>query len=297
MSILDLSSLLVLVEPDGPVAQAAFQYPENATRRRYGRAKDVFADSYDDDASEIDLSSYITGEDTSQTVHLALSFDQNPKDLSKGFVFGSDPETCDVLLASNKFSGVTGNHFSIHVDWQTGNSLITCLTPDDAIGMQIKSGKLWRSYLQNAWVVVEPGTMVNIIIFEDTKLVILNPRREDQGFAYGQNVERYFRECQHSVPAMTNLRLYDPEPTSLLISRGRGLSQTEYFPISISVGEKIVLCEASSHQSWTPDSNLSIIKRFRTTKDSWQRHASNVLPRLRGLHHVSPLIFYRDLHG
>ena len=134
-----LSSFLVLVEPAGAVAPIAFQYPENAKYHRYGRAGAALTDNDDDDSSDSDQSTDTSDLNAYEKAYLALSLDPGPKDFSKGFVFGSDPQTCDVLLAKDKTSGVSGNHFSINVDWDSGNPIITCLTLDENTGIRIFS--------------------------------------------------------------------------------------------------------------------------------------------------------------
>ena len=139
-----LSSFLVLVEPDGAIARVAFQFPENAKHRRFGRVVAALTD-HEDDHDETDQSE-ILDPDVSTKAYLALSFNPGPKDLAKGFVFGSDPQTCDVLLARDKTSGISGNHFSINVDWSSGNPVIKCLTKDEGTGIHISSalGSIWK---------------------------------------------------------------------------------------------------------------------------------------------------------
>lgn len=284
MSLSHLSSLLALVDPEGHDAQAAFRSPENAKCRRFGRSRDALTgdedDAFDLSGQMLDPGAYCVN------VHLALSFDSSPKDVSKGFVFGSDRETCDVLLAKENTSGISGNHFSISVDWLTGNPLITCLTPIDGTGIRILSDGLWVLYLRDAWRVVESGIPTTIKISEKMKLVVHNPGRENREPAYSSNLQNYFKRCQEAVPEMTHLKLYDPEPTPLLVSRGRGLNGMEYFTISTSVGEKVVSCEAKSHQNFTGDSQTFIIKRFRNVKARWPDYAKTGLRELRDLRHV-----------
>lgn len=280
---LDLSSLLVLVEPEGGVAQTAFYFPENAKCRHYGLAIDALADEGHE--AEIDFSSQIIFSNAYVPVHLALNFNQIPKDVSKGFVFGSDPETCDVLLSMNNYTGVCGNHFSISVDWATGNPLITCLTSDDgSAGMRIKSGSLWELYLRKGWKVLDPGSTTTIKIFDSMQLLVYSPGRESRELAYNDNLRSYFKRCQNAVSEMMHLKLYDPEPTPLLVSRGRGLTGVEYFTTSTVVREKVVLCEAKSHQNLSGE--LFIVKRFRNVSDQWPKHAKTGLYKLRNLRHV-----------
>ena len=282
---LDLSSLLVLVEPEGRFAQDVFNFPENAKCRHYGLAIDALADEGHE--AEIDHTSQIIYSGGYVPVHLALNFNQSPKDVSKGFVFGSDPETCDVLLSTSKYTGVSGNHFSINVDWATGNPLITCLTSDDgSAGIRIKSSSLWELYLRNAWKVLDPGSTTTIKMFESMQLLVYSPGRESRGPAYNDNVRSYFKRCQNAVPELTHLKLYDPEPTPLLVSRGRGLTGMEYFATSTVVREKVVLCEAKSHQNLLGDVETFIVKRFRNVSDQWPKHAKTSLYKLCNLRHV-----------
>lgn len=297
MPLLDLSSLLVVVDPKGEDAQTAFRFPQNAECRRFGRAKDALTDDDDDDdddddndgiPSQVDLSAQMFDRDAVVPVHLALSFNPSPKDVSKGFVFGSDRETCDVLLAGDKHSGVSGNLFSISVDWQTGNPLITCLNADEGSpGIRILSGNLWVLYLRNAWKVLDPGVATTIKISEKMELVVHSPSRENREPAYSSNLQMYLKKFQDAVPKMTPLKLYDPEGTQLLVSRGRGLTEMEYFTTSTTVGETFVLCEAKSHQNRTGDSELFIIKRFRKVSNKWPDQAKTRLRKLRDLQHVS----------
>ncbi len=291
MSFLQLDSLLALVDPEGKDAEAAFRFSQNAKCRRFGRARDALTDDSDDDtSSEVDLGAQMIDPGNAANVHLVLSFDPGPKDVSKGFVFGNDPETCDVILAKDKFSGVSGNHFSISVDWQTGNPLVTCLTPKEGgTGIRILSGGIWVPYLRNAWKVIDPGIPTTIKISEEKRFVVYSPGREHRDSAYGNNLQTYFKKFQNSVPEMAHLRLYDSEPTPLLVSRGRGLTGMEYFTTKTIVGKNIVSCEARSHQNWVGDSELFTVKRFRYVSEEWPKQAKTVLTYLRQLRHVSSL--------
>lgn len=47
------------------------------------------------------------------THRLQLTFDKKPKDASKGYSFGTDPQRCDVLLGSRGQYGISGLHFCI----------------------------------------------------------------------------------------------------------------------------------------------------------------------------------------
>lgn len=50
------------------------------------------------------------------THRLQLTFDKKPKDASKGYSFGTDPQRCDVLLGTRGAWGISGLHFCITFD-------------------------------------------------------------------------------------------------------------------------------------------------------------------------------------
>lgn len=95
----------MLVESDGHLAKQAFLFSPNATCLRRGRAGDALTDHHEDNiSSEVNLSTRIIDVGSFVLVHLALSFNSRLKDVSRKFVFGSDQQTCDVLLAEEKTS-------------------------------------------------------------------------------------------------------------------------------------------------------------------------------------------------
>ena len=278
------SSLFVLVEPDSAVAQAVCEYPENVMHRGYEGTR---ADHRNQE--NLDLSAQVVDPDAFANARLSLSLNPGPKDLSKGFVFGSDPQTCDVLLAKDKTSGISGTHFSINVDWRSGNPLITCLTPDDGAGIHIlsPSENLWKLYLRAASKEIEPYTSITVRVSRRIRLVIHNPSRDRNEFGYNRNLQDYLKRCRKSIPNMSHMRLYDPEQTPLMISRTRGLTGREYVTTTSTVGDKMVLCEARGHENWGGDSKIFIVKRFRSVSDRWKKHAKERLSMLRAVRQVS----------
>jgi len=50
------------------------------------------------------------------THRLQLTFDEKPKDASKGYSFGTDSRNCDVLLGHRGAHGISRLHFSITFD-------------------------------------------------------------------------------------------------------------------------------------------------------------------------------------
>ena len=287
MALFDFNSLLVLVEPEGDDARAAFQYSENAAYRRFGRAGDALIDYDDDTASEFDLGLRLISSDSPTRVHLALGFNPGPRNLSKGFVFGSDPETCDVLLTKDKTSGVSGNHFSINVDWSTLQPLITCLTPNDGAGIRILSDNVWSLKLQAESEMIEQGTAITIRIFDSMDFVVHCPHRNSwEVKEYSHNVVKYVRRCQDADLEMARLRLsFDPTP--VFVSLSQGLTGMGYSPLETIVGKEVVFCVAKSREKFPVDPQIFMIKRFLHVRKTWDNHARIFLSQLRGLQHVS----------
>ena len=284
------SSLFVLVELRGAVSEAVCDYPENKKHLRYHRAGADLAVGHDSQDS-LGSSTHVVDTAAYANAHFSLSLKPGPKDISKGFVFGSDPQTCDIILAKDKTTGISGNHFSINVDWRSGNPLITCLTPDGGTGIHILSlsESLWKLYLRGASKEIEPNTPITVKVSRRMQLIIHNPSRNRNEFGYNRHLQEHLKRCQNAIPNMSHMKLYEPEQTPLMISRTRGLTGREYVTTTSSVGDEIVLCEARGHQNWAGDSKTFIVKRFRNTSDAWKKHAKSTLSTLRALRQVSDL--------
>ncbi len=96
--------LIVTLEADNPTAEIAWNQLEN-------RDRCTFTSESDGRAVEIPSreATPAPGQSGSQ---IQLTFHKKPKNLEKGFVFGSDPKTCDVLLGAWA-AGFTRQHFRI----------------------------------------------------------------------------------------------------------------------------------------------------------------------------------------
>lgn len=96
--------LIVILEAASIKAERAWNRPEN--RDRCEPADDFFSETVNYPSRE----STPAGEQRGPKIR--LSFDKKPKNLEKGFVFGSDPQTCDVFLGE-RGAGFSRQHFHI----------------------------------------------------------------------------------------------------------------------------------------------------------------------------------------
>ncbi len=165
---------------------------------------------------------------TKKTDFLALYINQPPKDLSKGFVFGSDQRSCDILLATNEDTGISANHFSIQIDWRTRNPVFTALSSSD-IQTQILGDKTTRILSEKAWQILEPGTTTTVDLFLGLQFLLFSPDRGDLQPAYNRHLQHYLRLYQKTVPELANISLEDDEVTPLIMYRCAGLGRREYY--------------------------------------------------------------------
>ncbi|KAL9124034.1 MAG: hypothetical protein Q9217_006594 [Psora testacea] len=95
--------LILTLKAANPTAEIAWNQLEN--RDRCSLVSDF-------DIGAVEIPSRDTTPAPVQRGSLQLTFDKQPKNIEKGFVFGSDPRTCDVLLGAWA-SGFTRQHFQI----------------------------------------------------------------------------------------------------------------------------------------------------------------------------------------
>ena len=159
-----------------------------------------------------------------------MYFNQHPKDITKGFIFGSDPKTCDVLLAKTKDTGISANHFSITIDWVSGIPIIACLSGNglqtNVVGTRAKANAILH---KNEWQLLRSDTFTNVHVHEGLGLQLSNPTRGELQDAYDHNVRDYFLEYKNAVPELANISIQDAEITPLVVHRCPGLEGKEYY--------------------------------------------------------------------
>lgn len=157
-----------------------------------------------------------------------MYLDQPPKDITKGFVFGSEQRTCDVLLADNKETGISGNHFSIHIDWVSRDPRITCLS-GNSLRAKVTTSRTSTILTKNTWQRLESGTTVDIVVTADLGVSLSVPNREDLQAAYDGILEDYFTVFKNAVPELANISLRETDATPFILDRCPGLTGKEYY--------------------------------------------------------------------
>ena len=165
---------------------------------------------------------------------IALHFNRHPKDITRGFIFGSDSKTCDVLLANTKDHGISANHFSVTIDWPTRIPVLTSLSGND-LQIKVVGGTANKILPKNKWQKLIPDTITNVYVQEGLGLRLFNPARSDLQEAYDLNLQDYFLAYKNAVPELANISLQDAEITPLVVYRCPGLEGRQYYTTNKSL--------------------------------------------------------------
>ena len=160
---------------------------------------------------------------------IILYLHQPPKDITKGFVFGSDSRSCDVLLANTNTSGISANHFSIRIDWVSQNSMIVCLS-SHGLGVKVYGSSSSTTLIQSKWQILETSTTTQLHVTGYLDVIISVPDRGNLQGYYERNLSEYFQAYKNAVPDLANISLDDKEVTPLILIRNAGLEGREYYP-------------------------------------------------------------------
>lgn len=129
---------------------------------------------------------------TVQQIHqLCLTFDQPPRRISQGFLFGTD-KSCDVILANAKGKyGISGYHFSITFD-DEGRIVLednskngTAVTDDDKSDPKFERNSSW---------VLIPGKIFTVHLTSDLFFDIEVAQHDPSDRLYRVNVDSYLEK-------------------------------------------------------------------------------------------------------
>ena len=224
MASIDLTSVLVIVTPKQDRVEAAFAYPENANRCW---TENVSADHTDGEGL-IGRESGKASSSATPTVYLHLHLTLVPKDLLKGFVFGTDEKTCDIVLGRSRSSGISGNHFSVQIDWDSGNPVISCLT---GTGIRLKkedTEQQMRTLSRDDTQIIPPGSTFLVEIIDAFELMVSCPNRGDLQSTYKDKLKEYYGRYKYAVPDMGNVTLSQTDLTPFISRHYAGMNGGMY---------------------------------------------------------------------
>ncbi|EEH04567.1 serine/threonine-protein kinase [Histoplasma capsulatum G186AR] len=224
----DPNLIMTITGPAGHPAEC-IKLPHNSSRyitplgdNQDTRSRSPSAEYFEEDGND-------SGYNDEPRGSLQLTFNNPPKDITRGFVFGTEKKICDVLLARRKRQGISGVHFCITFESENHLVLRDISTKNTAVsynrwGEKYKRrGFKWILNLDN-----EPRK-ISIHLFDGFRLDITLPNHASCLKEYYENVNSYVKESQDSVLALGGLNVPSQDPTR----QRTPLDDPIYFPLRI----------------------------------------------------------------
>lgn len=214
----DDSRLIVTLEAVSSTAEGAWNQPQN---------QDRCPPASDDEVRNIS-SREATPVIERHGSRLQLNFDNKPKNLEKGFVFGSDPQVCDVFLGE-RGAGFSRKHFRItfnerrQVIFENTSRTEARVSYDGEI-LPDRTHFPWILFNHYENIKVEMGK-------EDLIFKVKWPKiPEDRQAEYDAHRDAYLEECRNALPALSQLGVESQQTTALLTAQRSPRQQPIYLP-------------------------------------------------------------------
>ena len=193
--------LIVTLEADGTTAERAWNRPQNQDR------------CLPASESVVDISSRESTPAVEQPAsQIQLTFNDKPKDLEKGFVFGSDPQICDVFLGE-RGAGFSGRQFCITFN-ERGDVIFKNTSRKKAHVDYNGESPQFRN--QFTWILFDTYKDIIITLGEKDKLIfkVKWPKYRDSHRAeYEAYREAYFQERRNALPPLSQLGMESQQTT------------------------------------------------------------------------------------
>ena len=227
--------LIVTLEADNPTAEIAWNQLEN-------RDRCTFTSESDGRAVEIPSreATPAPGQSGSQ---IQLTFHKKPKNLEKGFVFGSDPKTCDVLLGAWA-AGFTRQHFRITFN-RRGEVILEDISRE--VTRVSYNGEDPPDRNDFTWILFYDYKNITVTLNKGEKKIELKfkvewPENRKSCLAqYEAHRDAYLEECRKATPSLSRLGIESKESqySPIYLPReelGRGSFGTVHKVVNVSTG-------------------------------------------------------------
>ncbi|KAI9679844.1 MAG: hypothetical protein M1817_004858 [Caeruleum heppii] len=229
----DYSQTILIVRAEEPNASEAFHLPHNAHRLVSCHFSDGAGSVQEDtEASSREVTPYVP---RTRLPELRVNFDPKPIDPTRGFVFGSNKQLCDIVLDETNAHGISGRHFYIDFNWESG---ILRINNFSKYGTEIRAHSIGRHPIilkGRAMRMLHP-TEQTFISAGDTRLALFIPDRGEYQSEYEHNWEQFRTECQNLPPELRQLDLHSLASTQQ-VARRKGLHGTYLLYDEIGRGE------------------------------------------------------------
>lgn len=134
----DLSDTILVIKP---VGSNALQSKHNADRLTlFYPYSELSTFTEGDDSKTRESTPFIP---PPMEVELHLKFSPLPRDPARGFTFGADPKSCDIVLLHKGARSVSREHFCIDFNWESGYMRLNNI---DRFGTGIKASSIINGY-------------------------------------------------------------------------------------------------------------------------------------------------------
>ena len=194
--------LIVTLEADGTTAERAWNRAQNQDRCL--------------PASEfvVDISSRESTPAVDQPKsQIQLTFDNKPKDLKEGFVFGSDPRICDVFLGE-RGAGFSGQQFCITFN-ERGEVIFKNKSRKEVHVNYNGEAPHFRN--EFTWILFDTYKDIKITLGEEEDLIfkVKWPENRDSCRAeYVAHRDAYFEERRNALPPLSQLDMESQQTTA-----------------------------------------------------------------------------------
>ena len=221
--------LIVTLVAVSPTAERAWNRPENRDRCEP-------APEFDGGVEDIPSRGSTpagTGEDASK-IH--LTFDKKPKNLEKGFVFGSDPQKCDVLLGGF-VAGFSRQHFCI--TFNARGEVILEDTSRKKSFVEYK-GEKPPGRTQFTWILFDKYQNIEVTLNKakeekkkNTNELTFKVEWPDRKFCWAEyeaHRAAYLEERRSALPPLSQLGVESQQTTAVLTAQHSPRQQPIYLP-------------------------------------------------------------------
>lgn len=150
-------------------------------------------------------------DDSASRSRLRLTFNQKPKDIRSGFVFGSNARVCDAIIGSQK-DGVSGRHFSIYFD-DTRRLLLEDTSSNGTVVSYNGQGTKQKR-TKFTWILFERGIKKEVIIQDDITFKVEVANHDDCQSEYEGAIDQFRADMRTAMPPMCNLNVESQDTTA-----------------------------------------------------------------------------------
>ena len=252
------------LEAVSPTAERAWNRPQNQDRCL--PASESVADISSRESTPA------VGQTSSQ---IQLTFDDKPKNLEKGFVFGSDPQICDVFLGE-RGAGFSGQQFCITFN-ERGEVIFKNTSRKKA--KVDYNGENTPRRNQFTWILFDTYKNIKITMGEEDDLIfkVKWPKHGTYRAEYEAHRDAYFKERRNALPSLSQLGMESQQTTAVPTAQhsprqeppgqepiylleeelGRGSFGTVHKAVDVSTGD-VHAAKKFHHGNWKNEVDILI---------------------------------------